>query len=39
VVIACFDQFSQQLDKRSYVFLDNASVQRVRLFWDDGQVM
>lgn len=32
VVIACFDQFSQQLDKRSYVFLDNASVQKSKEF-------
>ena len=32
VVIACFEQFSQQLNKRSYVFLDNASVQKSRAF-------
>ena len=28
VVIACFEQFSQQWEKRAYVFLDNASVQK-----------
>jgi len=32
VVIACFEQFSQQLKKRAYVFLDNASVQKSREF-------
>ena len=32
VVIACFEQFSQQLNKRAYVFLDNASVQKSRAF-------
>jgi transposase len=32
VVIACFEQFSQQLNKRAYVFLDNASVQKAREF-------
>lgn len=32
VVIACFEQFSQQLHKRAYVFLDNASVQKSREF-------
>ena len=32
VMIACFEQFSQQLNKRSYVFLDNASVQKSREF-------
>jgi transposase len=30
VVIECFEQFSQQLNKRSYVFLDNASIQKSR---------
>jgi transposase len=32
VVIACFEQFSQQLHKRAYVFLDNSSVQKSREF-------
>ena len=32
VVIACFEQFSQQLNKRAYVFLDNASVQKSQEF-------
>jgi hypothetical protein len=32
VVIACFEQFSQQLKKRAYVFLDNSSVQKSREF-------
>jgi DDE superfamily endonuclease len=32
VVRACFEQFSQQLNKRAYVFLDNASVQKSREF-------
>lgn len=32
VVIECFEQFSQQLNKRAYVFLDNASVQKSRAF-------
>ena len=32
VVIECFEQFSQQLNKRAYVFLDNASVQKSREF-------
>ena len=32
VVIACFDQFSKQLNKRAYVLLDNASVQKSRAF-------
>ena len=32
VVIACFDQFSQQLNKRADVFLDNASIQKSREF-------
>jgi len=32
VVIECFAQFSQQLNKRAYVFLDNASIQKSREF-------
>jgi transposase len=32
VVIACFEQFSQQLQKKAYVFLDNASVQKSHEF-------
>ena len=28
VIVECFEQFSQQLDKRTYVFLDNAPVHR-----------
>ena len=27
-MIECFEQFSQQLKKRSYVFLDNASLHK-----------
>ena len=32
VVIACFEQLSQQRNTRSYVFLDNASVQKSQEF-------
>ena len=32
VVIECFEQFSQQLKKRSYVFLDNASIHKSYAF-------
>jgi transposase len=32
VVIECFEQFSRQLNKRAYVFLDNSSVQKSREF-------
>ena len=32
VVIECFEQFSQQLNKRAYVLLDNASIQKSRAF-------
>jgi len=32
VVIECFEQFSQQLNKRAYVFLDNSSIQKSRAF-------
>ena len=28
VIVECFEQLSQQLDKRTYVFLDNAPVHR-----------
>jgi hypothetical protein len=28
IVVECFEQLSQQLDKRTYVFLDNAPVHR-----------
>src|SRR2546425_1176794 len=31
-VTACFEQFSQQLQKRAYVFLDNASIQKSQAF-------
>jgi transposase len=34
VIVECFEQFSQHLDKRTYVFLDNAPVQRAREFVD-----
>src|SRR2546430_2017156 len=29
VIVKCFDQFSQQLDKKTYVFIDNAPMHRV----------
>jgi transposase len=32
VVIECFEQFSQQRKKRSYVFLDNASRHKSHTF-------
>jgi transposase len=32
MVIQCFDQFSQQLTKKAYVLLDNASVNKSREF-------
>ena len=32
VVIECFEQFSKQLQKRAYVFLDNSSVQKSKSF-------
>jgi hypothetical protein len=32
VVIECFEQFSQQLNKKAYVFLDNASIHKSREF-------
>ncbi len=28
VIVECFDQFSQQLDKKTYVFIDNAPMHR-----------
>ena len=32
IIIKCFEQFSQQLAKRTYVFLDNAPVHRSQEF-------
>ena len=32
VIVECFEQFSQQLDKRTYVFLDNAPVHKSHEF-------
>ena len=32
VLVECLEQFRQQLDKRTYVFLDNAPVHRSREF-------
>lgn len=32
VVVACFEQFSQHLKKKAYVFLDNASINKSRAF-------
>ena len=32
VIIECFEQFSRQLAKRTYVFLDNAPVHRSQEF-------
>jgi transposase len=32
VVIECFDQFSQHLHKKAYVFLDNASIHKSQAF-------
>ena len=31
-IIACFDQFSDQLEKRSYVLIDNAPMHRSKAF-------
>ena len=31
-IVECFEQFSQQLTKRTYVFLDNAPVHRSQEF-------
>jgi transposase len=31
-IVECFEQFSQQLDQRTYVFLDNAPVHRSQEF-------
>jgi transposase len=30
VIVECFDQFSQQIDKKTYVLLDNAPVHRAQ---------
>lgn len=32
VIIECFDQWSDQIDKRSYVLLDNAPMPRANAF-------
>ena len=32
MVVECFEQFSQQLKKKAYVFLDNASINKSREF-------
>ena len=32
VVVGCFDQFSKQIKKRTYVFLDNAPMHRSQEF-------
>ncbi len=32
MVIECFEQFSKQLKKKAYVFLDNASINKSRAF-------
>jgi transposase len=32
VVVACMDQFSEQIDKKSYVIIDNAPVHRSKAF-------
>lgn len=32
VIIECFDQLSDQIDKRSYVLLDNAPMHRSKAF-------
>ena len=32
VVVECFEQFSQQLKKKAYVLLDNASINKSREF-------
>lgn len=34
VIIECFDQLSQQLDKRAYVLIDNAPMHRSQDFID-----
>jgi transposase len=28
IIVTCFDQLSQQLDKKTYVFIDNAPMHR-----------
>jgi transposase len=32
VIVTCFDQFSQQLNKKTYVFIDNAPMHRSQAF-------
>lgn len=32
VIVACFNQFHQQIDKKTYVLLDNAPVHRSQEF-------
>jgi len=32
VIVTCFEQFSQQLDKKTYVFIDNAPMHRSQAF-------
>ena len=32
VIVECFDQFSKQITKRTYVFLDNSPLHRAREF-------
>jgi len=32
IIVTCFDQFSQQLDKKTYVFIDNAPMHRSQAF-------
>jgi transposase len=32
VIVTCFEQFSQQLDKKTYVFIDNAPMHRSHAF-------
>jgi putative transposase len=34
IIVECCEQFSQQLEKRTYVFLDNAPVHRSQEFVD-----
>jgi transposase len=32
IIVTCFDQLSQQLDKKTYVFIDNAPMHRSQAF-------
>ena len=32
VIVECFEQFSQQIDKKTYVLLDNAPIHRSQEF-------